>query len=123
MVLSDCVCPGHELRLECMVVGGGHTIWKGSAFDCQSSTNRIVLRHSQFESGASKSCNNGSITGRIINTTSDSDGMIYISQLIIQLNMNGNVEGGTVECAHEDGNVIGTHTINYTRGIIHYRSN
>ena len=23
MVLSDCVCPGHELRLECTVVGGG----------------------------------------------------------------------------------------------------
>ena len=54
MVLSDCVCPGHELRLECTVVGGAATNWRGSAFDClEVQLTEIVLRHSQFESGTS----------------------------------------------------------------------
>ena len=118
MVLSDCVCPGHELKLECTVVGGQITIWRGSALDCPASANRIVLRHSQFEIGTSGvPC--GRIIGRSINTTSDSDGIKYISQLIIQLDVNGNLEGRTVECAHIYGtqrNVIDTYTISYTRG-------
>ena len=120
VVLSDSVCPGHELRLECTVVGVGTTIWRGSAFsDC--SGNRIVLRHSQFERGTSQECNNDRIMGRSINTTSDSDGIKYISQLIIQLDENGTLDGRTVECVHISGaqtTIIGTHTIiACTRGI------
>ena len=120
VVLSDCVCPGHELRLECTIVGGIATIWRGSAFsDCE--TNRIVLRHSQFESGTASACSNGRIIGRSINTTSDGDGIKYISQLIIQLDVNGNLDGRTVECAHSyatQTTIMGTHTIiACTRGI------
>ena len=115
MVLSDCVCPGHELRLECTVVGGAATIWRGSTFNCPTSqNNRILLRHSQFESGDSNVCNNGRIIGRSINKTSDSDGIKYISQLIIQLDVNDTLEGTTVECAHSysrQTTIIGTHTI------------
>ena len=44
--------------------------------------NRIVLRHSQFECGTSQECNNG--------------GIKYISQLIIQLDENGTLDGRTV---------------------------
>ena len=112
MVLSDCVCPGHELRLECTVVGGAATDWRGSAFDCPISY--IILLHSRFESGTSAMCNNGRIIGRSINTTSDSDGIKYISQLIIQLDENGTLDGRTVECAQDNGiqiTAIGTHTI------------
>ena len=119
MVLSDCVCPGHELRLECTVVGYGGTVWSGSAFDCPPSNNRIVLLHSQFESGTSGGCNNGGIIGRSINTTSDSDGIKFISQLIIQLDESGTLEGRTVECRCDHGLhdiLIGTHVISYTRG-------
>ena len=117
MVLSDCVCPGHELRLECTVVGGAVTIWRGSAFDCPeiSYCNEIVLRHSQFASGTSGSCNNGRIIGCSINTTSDSDGIKYISQLIIQLDVNGTLEGRTVECGHD--NFTHYSTVIYTRGM------
>ena len=122
MVLNGCVCPGHELRLECTVVGGAATNWRGSAFDCPSSTNRIVLRHSQFESGTSGECNNGRIIGRSINKTSGSDGIKYISQLDIQLDVNDTLEGRTVECVrHSDTRraIIGTHTIiPQTKGII-----
>ena len=121
MVLSDCVCPGHELRLECTVVGRAATIWRGSAFDCQTSNNnRIVLRHSQFESGTVGDCNNGRVIGRSINTTSDSDGINYISQLIIQLDESGTLEDRTVECYSSGIQliVIGIHTIiACTRGI------
>ena len=115
MVLSDCVCPGHELRLECTVVGAGSTVWRGSAFDCLG--NRILLRHSQFERGTSISCNGDRIIARSINKTSDSDGIKYTSQLIIQLDVNDTLEGRTVECGYDNGTAIGTHTIIYTRGI------
>ena len=119
MVLSDCVCPGHELRLECTVVGAGFTVWRGSAFNCSSSANRIILRHSQFEIGTSEMCNNGRIIGRSINTTSDSDGIKYISQLIIQLDENDTLEGRTVKCVHLSGTqIIGTQTIIGTHTII-----
>ena len=121
MVLSDCVCPGHELRLECTVVGAGFTIWRGSAFDCPASANEILLFHSEFESQRLFGCNNGRIIGHSINTTSDSDGIKYISQLIIQLDVNGTLEGRTVECVHDNLTheiVIGIRTIDYTRGII-----
>ena len=117
MVLSDCVCPGHELRLECTVVGDGSTIWWGSAFDCQ-----IFLLHSRFQHDRlSVECNNGRIIGRSINTTSDSDGIKYISQLIIQLDENDTLDGRTYACAYDNGlnvTVIGMH--NYTRGINYY---
>ena len=120
VVLSNCVCPGHELRLECTVVGNGSTDWRGSSFDCPTSGNVIILLHSRFQSGhgSSGSCNNGRIIGRIINTTSDGDGIKYISQLIIQLDENSTLDGRTVECVHDNGlylKVIGMH--NYTRSI------
>ena len=121
MILSDCVCPGYELRLECTVVGGITTFWMGSAFDCRSSANGIgyiALRHSRFESGTYGSCNNGRIIARSINTTSDSNGIKYISQLIIQLDEKGFLDSKTVECIYTDGlneMVIGMH--NYTGGI------
>ena len=117
MVLSDCVCPGHELMLECTVVGAGSTVWWGSAFDCPASANEISLRHSKFGSGTSQGCNG--IIGRSINTTSDSDGIKYISQLIVQLDENDTLEGRTVECVHFNLTheiVIGVHTIIYSRG-------
>ena len=45
MVLSDCVCPGHELRLECTYMNGIATLWRGSAFDCPELNNEILLQH------------------------------------------------------------------------------
>ena len=63
MVLSECVCPGRELRLQCTVMGGGTTVWRGTAFDCLEQSDEIVLRRFHFESGrATGECNNGMIT-------------------------------------------------------------
>ena len=117
MVLSDCVCPGDELRLECTVVGVGSTVWSGSAFSgCH--WNEIVLLHSRFEHGlAVRECNNGVIIGRSIRHVGDN----YTSQLTVHLNVNSTLRGKTVECFHDDGSQetsVGNYTIIYpsTRG-------
>ena len=120
MVLSDCVCPGHELRLQCTVAGSGFTLWKGSAFNCSITSDYIYLSHTQIDSGsATRHCNNGRIIARGINKTSGSDGDKFISQLTIQLGINDSLDGGTVECAHDNLThriTINTYTIHYTRG-------
>jgi hypothetical protein len=108
------------------VVGGGNTVWKGTAFqDCRtSSSNEIVLRHSQFESGMQVGeCDNGMIMGRSINRTfSGPTDSKFTSQLVIHLPLlnatNSSLDGRTVECIYDNGhNVIniGTHVIAYTR--------
>ena len=65
---SNCVCPGHSLIIaECTVKGrfSDTTVWEGSAVDCNSSRNEIILLHSLFGSNASiradTECNNKSI--------------------------------------------------------------
>ena len=112
VVLSDCVCPGHELRLECTVVRGATTVWGGSAFS-GCSNNEIVLRHSQFEHGlAVGECNNGVIVGRSIRQVGDN----YTSQLIVHLDLHPTLRGKTVECFHDDGLhevTVGNYTIIY----------
>ena len=118
MVLSDCVCPGHELRLECTVVGAGSTVWRGSAF-IRCSNNEIVLRHSRFKHGpAVGECNSGLIVGRSIRQVGDN----FTSQLTVHLNVNSTLRGKTVECFHDNGlqaTSVGNHTITYPspRGI------
>ena len=124
-MVSECVCPGRELRLECTVVGLGSTVWSGTAFDCPGQGNEILLHHSQFESGrAVGECNNGMIIGRFHNRTFDGLNSKYTSQLTIQLPSlnatNNTLEGKTVECIYDNGTmgtVIDTHTITYTSKI------
>ena len=124
-MVSECVCPGRELRLECTVVGVGSTVWSGTAFDCPERGNEILLRHSQFESGgAVGECNNGMIIGHFHNRTFDGLNSKYTSQLTIQLPSlnatNNTLEEKTVECIYDNGTtvtVIDTHTITYTSKI------
>ena len=105
------------------MVGGFATIWGGTAFDCLGRGNEILLRHSQFsESGLEMGeCNDGNIIGRDRNRTFDglADSK-FTSQLTIHLpllNATNNMEGETVQCTRGGGDVIGTHTIAYTRNI------
>ena len=123
VMLSECVCPGRELRLECTVVGGFSTAWKGTAFNCPGPGNQTLLRHSLFNQsgGAVRECNNGMIIGRsrTSNRTFDGLNFVYTSQLIIHLPSlnatNNTLEGRTVQCVHDGVTVIGNHTIAYTR--------
>ena len=118
VVLSECACPGRELRLECTAVGGFSTVWKGTAFDCPGAGNEILLRHSRFNQSGGR-CNNGMIIGRSRNETFDGLNSTYTSQLTIHLpslNATSNtLEGRTVQCVHDGVTVIGNHTIAYTR--------
>ena len=62
-------------------MGGGATVWQGTAFQCVSINNEIILRHSQFGGpyNPTGSCNNGEIVIQalvIVNNT-------YISQLSV----------------------------------------
>ena len=122
MVVSECTCPGRELRLQCTVVGGFSTIWTGTAFNCSGRGNQIHLSHARFGSGgAIDICNSGMITGRILNRTFDGPNSIYTSQLTINLPLlndtNNTLDGRTVECAYisDTIDVVGNHAIAYTR--------
>ena len=93
--LDDCTCLGYTQSYECSILGGGRTIWNGSAFDCPH--NEIQLRHSQFmNSQATGECNNGTITASSIGV---SEGF-YSSRLNITV-----VQGiinETIECVHHN---------------------
>ena len=107
------------------MVGGFATIWRGTAFsDCPGQGNQILLRHSQFsESGlAEGECNGGNIIGHGLNRIFDGfNDSKFTSQLTIHLPLlnatSNTLEGETVQCTRDDGDVIGTHTIAYTRNL------
>ena len=101
------------LTFTCTVIGGGITVWNGTAFSCSGSTNDIQLRHTQFNAtgGPSKSCNDDAIEARSIGVTND----CYASQLIMRVSPRLN--NTTIQCTH-DSNImgpreIGTSTLNF----------
>ena len=94
-----CNCIGDTLtfELECTVMTGKGTIWRGSAFDCDSSGNEIILLNSSV---GDETCNSGNITGRVIererNNYTSQLNVIYSTDLI----------GRTIECASDNGSQI-----------------
>lgn len=84
----------------CNIVGGGTTIWNGSAFDCQSKSNQILLRHSQFGSqgNAFGTCNDGAIVGQDIGVENN----CYTSQLKVMVH--SEVIGREIACYHDNNN-------------------
>ena len=86
----------------CTINGGGSTLWTGRDFDCQSSSNEIILRHSQFSGGESGACNNGTIVGRSLGV----NGLIFISQLSVPVSLSS--VGADVRCIYDNGGVMTT---------------
>ena len=80
---------------------GGTTVWKGTAFDCPSSSHEIILLHSRFknERGTHKACNNGTIVGQSLRVENTS----YTSQL--NVTVSSNMIGESIKCVHDDGKV------------------
>ena len=106
-MISSCTCPGHEVVFVCAVAGGGATIWQGTALE-ECANGRIILRHSQFESGhnINQSCGvSGPVGGRAISVVNDS----YISQLTV--NVSQHLNGSTIECASDNGTQVGSRQI------------
>ena len=119
--LSSCICPGYEAVFECVVTGGGVTIWSGTAFDHCSQTgdgSGITLRHSEFihtEYNSSQSCGeSGPIIGRAVSIVNGS----YISQLTI--NITQSLIGTNVDCTRKSNGTlhVGTEQILLTTGIV-----
>ena len=114
MVLSDCVCPGRELRLQCTVVGGVNTLWRGSALrDCQY--NEIQLQHSRFgDRSPVGECDNGGIVAHGVRRVDNN----FTSELVININLdkNSTLSGNTITCFRDGGKTlmsIGNYTITY----------
>lgn len=113
----QCACPESLLNFACTIVGGGNTLWRGSAFNCPSTSNEIVLRHSQFggRNGTFRSCNNGAIAGRSI----DVENNCFTSQLNVTVSTS--VNNRTVQCDHDSNDetqitLIGKEIINVISG-------
>ena len=93
-----CTCPGYEAVYECTVNGPGATVWRGTALE-ECTGGKIVLRHSDFESGynLNKTCGaSGPVVGRALSVANDS----YTSQLTI--NVSQHLNGSTIECASDN---------------------
>ena len=101
------------LVFNCTVVGGVATVWDGSAFDCSSTNNEIILRHSQFSNpgGISGDCSSEAIRGRSLDVQSTS----FTSQLSVTVS--SQLNGQTVQCSGDAAmTTVGTYTI--TSGIL-----
>ena len=68
------LCPGDVLTIECTITGGVATVWRGTAFQCVSRSNEIILRHSGFRESYNPAgtCNNGAIIARALGVVNDS---------------------------------------------------
>ena len=92
----NCVCPEETLTYTCNIVGGGNTLWGGTAFTCPSTSNEIILRHSQFSEGHAGSCSNGALMARSIGVTNTN---CYTSQLQVFVTISLN--NTTIQCTHD----------------------
>ena len=119
MLDSGCTCPGYDVSFTCIIPGGGNTIWKGSAFDCPSSSdsnnNQILLLHSRFgtDRNPTGSCNDGGIQGGGVSAV----GGRFTSQLIVTITPS--VVGKEVQCVHDNTSaeiLIGNDSITVTTG-------
>ena len=105
-------CPGEVVNYTCTVVDTsdnppiGFSVWRGTAFDCPGSSNRISLGHSIFRtSGTSGSCNNGAITAESVGVVDN----CYTSRLVVTVS--SALNGTTVECTLSGARVVGSRTI------------
>ena len=118
--LNSCTCLGYEAVFECVVTGDGATVWQGTAFD-ECSSDRIVLRHSEFNySGYSISqiCGtSGQLFSRAVSIVNES----YASHLTV--NVSEDFVGKTVECGSDNGFHIGTKQISLTTGKFQFKAN
>ena len=94
--LTTCTCLGHEAVYECRVMGTtGVTIWNGTALE-ECPGERILLRHSDYDSGISTISRTCGSTGLVKASAVSVNNETYTSQL--SLNVSNNTVGDTIEC-------------------------
>ena len=94
-------------------------MWKGSAFNCRSSSDGITLLHSRYNlsGGTDDECNNGAIVGQSLRVEDN----YYTSQLSVTITPD--MTGRSITCIHDNGtatDIIGWQTI--TTGIFSIES-
>ena len=99
--ISGAACPGDMLTYECDIAGAGNTIWNGTAFYCPLKSNEIILRHSQFRTGTSGSCNDRTLIEvqslGVINNC-------FSSQLNITIT--SDLNNKTIRCSHSSSTIV-----------------
>ena len=107
------VCPEDVAVFICSVSDGVATLWRGSIFNCPSNGNEILLRHFNFDTETSGTCNDG----KIVAFSSEVTGNMYISQL--NVTVSPEMHNGTIECVEVnfDGTSIGTCTLTLATGM------
>ena len=97
----------------CSVTGGGAIVWRGTSFECSSSSDEIVLLQSSTDAQV---CNDGAITGSIIRAENST----YVSQLTVSVS--AEMIGTNISCYHDSGatqNLIGSSLLTLTTGRIY----
>ena len=110
---TACSCPNDVLTFVCTVVGGGNTLWEGTAFECPA--NSIILLHSLFSSPGGASGNCGDISGQSIAVEDN----CYTSQVTIRVSVGFNNK--SVTCIHNSGRgmiPIGGSSLTVMEGIL-----
>ena len=105
VLTSGCICTGDIVTYECTAMETEAIIWTGSAFNCQSSGNEIVLLPRSYRIYA-VTCNNGAtfIAGQNLAL----QGNHHTSQL--NVTTTPDIAGKTVECHRDNGT---TTTLNF----------
>ena len=100
-LLDGCICPNHNITFQCTTVGGGITIWQGSAFQCPQLSNGITLYHSRFLEAVEPCCNDGAICAHADSIVSPD---CFVSNLTVYITPD--LDGRTVRCEYDDGNSV-----------------
>ena len=97
---DECLCPGDVITYECTAgENATNVVWKGSALNCSSTDNAIILPlRGQNNTSRVGTCNNDTISGKIVRI--DKNG-IFTSQLNVTLT--DEVIEKDIECAYDDG--------------------
>ena len=97
----------------CTVIGGGATLWSGTAFDCATNENDIILRHNEFNSSTSGECNQGDITAQSVRVQDNR----FISQL--NVTVSNELNNKTVKCSTTNSMVtVGESRIRVIQGML-----
>ena len=111
VALNSCTCEGYDQVYECRITGGGTLVWKGSAFDCPSTGNEIILVHGNSRSN---DCNDGAIVGGFIRAENST---YIIAQLTVSVS--AEMVGLNISCYHDSvvgDNLIGSTSLALTTG-------
>ena len=111
---GDCLCPGNNLTLNCTANGvrnsmAGSISWSGSAFNCTSQENEIILLHAQAGSSGTHTCNNEAIVGWSLSPLNNET---FISMLKVL--MSSALIGKSITCYQDDGEqkqILGSYSI------------